>query len=103
MRSLRTRYLITVIAVLVLAAPLTMFASNHAHANSGTTLTVGARPATVPATYVLTPDGYFDPHCVYQLDPNQVLVPHGSNMAIVTISAVAAAAAEATAMQTTTP
>src|SRR5215469_10369670 len=103
-RSMKRFVAVAVIVGLALGCLLVArSAISAAPVSSGTTLTVGARPAIVPATYVLTPDGYFDPHCVYQVDPNQVLVPHGSNMAIVTISAVAAAAAEATAMHTTTP
>lgn len=74
-----------------------------ASAGTGATVTIGARPAPVPANYVLTPDGYFDPHCVYQLNSSQVLVPDGSRMAVVTISARAAAAAKAAATSATAP
>lgn len=68
-------------------------ASASASRAQGTTRTVGPRPASVPAGYVLTPDGYFDPHCVYQVGADQALVPDGGSTAIVTIPAHAAAAA----------
>ena len=46
-----------------------------------------ARPAQVPTGYLETPNGYFDPSCVYEVQSNQVLVPDGNSTAIVTISA----------------
>ncbi|MGH3165496.1 MAG: hypothetical protein ACRDN0_06325, partial [Trebonia sp.] len=67
--------------------------------SSGVTLTVQARPASVPANYVVTPDGYFDPACVYQVNANQTLVRDGAKMAIVTIPASAAKTSKDMAMQ----
>lgn len=76
------------------AAPVASSASS-----SGVTLTVGARPASVPANYVVTPDGYFDPACVHQVNANQTLVRDGTKMAIVTIPASAATTSKNMAMQ----
>lgn len=66
---------------------------------SGITQTVDSRPASVPTNYVITPNGYFDPHCVYQVDENQVLTPNGIGMALVTLPASAVAAARLLTMQ----
>ncbi len=65
----------------------------------GVTLPVGPRPASVPANYLITPEGYFDPHCVYQVNANQVLTPAGNGMALVTIPASAVASARSLTMQ----
>lgn len=66
---------------------------------SGITQTVDSRPASVPANYVITPNGYFDPHCVYQVGENQVLTPDGNGMALVTLPASAVAAARSLTTQ----
>lgn len=58
------------------------------------TNTAGARPQSVPANYILTPNGYFHPDCIHELGKNQVLVPDGARTAIVDIPAGSATAAE---------
>jgi hypothetical protein len=50
------------------------------------------RPATVPADYTLTPNGYFHPDCIHELGQDQILVPDGTSTAIVDIAANPAAA-----------
>jgi hypothetical protein len=46
-----------------------------------------ARPSTVPADYLLTPNGYFHPDCVHELGENQIAVPDGTATAVVDVAA----------------
>ncbi len=66
---------------------------------SGVTQKIGVRPVSVPANYAITPDGYFDPRCIYQVGENQVLVPAGNGMALVTLPTSAVARARSLTMQ----
>ncbi|MCL2483618.1 MAG: hypothetical protein FWF43_09455 [Propionibacteriaceae bacterium] len=49
------------------------------------------RPSTVPADYAVTPFGYFDPSCVYEVGPTQIVVPDDEGAALVDVSANVAA------------
>lgn len=105
------RIFIPVVAGLVLTAASAVAAAaavpaaasvTSSASSSGVTLTVGARPASVPANYVITPDGYFDPACVHQVNANQTLVQDGSKMAVVTIPGSASKTAQHMAVQPAT-
>jgi hypothetical protein len=74
---------------------LALIPVGSAAAGSGTkTGEAVARPQSVPANYILTPNGYFHPDCIHELGKDQALVPDGAETAIVDISAGSPAAAE---------
>ncbi|MBK8459949.1 MAG: hypothetical protein IPL43_06995 [Micropruina sp.] len=55
------------------------------------TVATGQRPASVPAEFMPTPNGYLHPDCVHQVGANQVVLPNGSGEVIVDLPAAALA------------